>query len=139
MEHLGEFIINHWVLVTLFVVLSGLVFSDGIQQKLGGAKPLPVNDAVRIVNQLKGQFIDIREKEEFEKEHIADSINQPLSGLKESLVKAKNKSKPVVLVCASGQRARGAAKTFRQNGFEDVYILAGGLHAWKQAKLPLFG
>jgi rhodanese-related sulfurtransferase len=138
MEHLGEFIVNHWILVTLFVVLSGLIFSDGIQQQLGGVKSLPVNDAVRIVNQLKGQFIDVREKEEFEREHIADSVSQPVSGLNESLSKVKNKSNPVVLVCASGQRARGAAKTFRQNGFEEVYVLAGGLHAWKQAKLPLF-
>lgn len=138
MENLGEFIVNHWILVSLFVILSWLVFSDTINRKLGGAKLLPVNDAVRVVNQFKGQYLDIRESAEFEKEHIADAINVPLSQLTDNLDKLKDKSKPVVLVCASGQRARNAAKTLSKQGFEEVYVLSGGLHAWREAKLPLF-
>lgn len=138
MENLGEFLVNHWILVSLFVVLSWLVFSDTLSRKLGGLKALSVTDAVRLVNQFKGQYVDIREKNEFEKEHIADSINLPLSSLADELDKLKDKSKPVVLVCASGQRARSAAKILSSNDYQEVYILTGGLQAWKEAKLPLF-
>ena len=138
MENLGEFIVNHWILVTAFVVLAWLVFSNSINRKLSGLQTVGATQAVRLVNQHKGQFIDVREAEEFEKEHIADSINLPLAGLDEASGRIKNKSYPLVIVCASGQRSRSAVKQLRRQGFEQVYVLTGGLHAWKEAKLPLF-
>lgn len=138
MENLGEFIVNHWILVTAFVVLAWLVFSDSINRKLSGVQPLGANQAVRLVNQNKGKFVDVRDKAEFEKEHIADSVNLPLASLAEDISQLKDKSQPLVIVCASGQRARSAAKQLRRQGFEQVYVLTGGLHAWKEAKLPLF-
>ncbi len=138
MENLGEFIVNHWILVTAFVVLAWLVFSDSINRKLSGLQMLGPNQAVRLVNQHKGSFVDVRDKAEFEKEHIADSINLPLSELTDKAGELKNKAQPVVIVCASGQRSRSAVKQLRRQGFEQVYVLSGGLHAWKEAKLPLF-
>ena len=138
MENLGEFIVNHWMLVTAFVVLAWLVFSDSINRKLSGVQPLDATHAVRLVNQHKGKFVDVRDKAEYEKEHIADSVNLPLSQLAEDTASLKNTSQPLVIVCASGQRARKAAKQFRKQGYEQVYVLTGGLHAWKEAKLPLF-
>lgn len=138
MENLGEFIVNHWILVTAFVVLAWLVFSDSINRQLSGLRPLGATQAVTLVNQNKGQFVDVRSKDEFDKEHIADSLNLPLASLGEDAAQLKDKTQPLVIVCASGQRARSAAKQLRRQGFEQVYVLTGGLHAWKEAKLPLF-
>jgi rhodanese-related sulfurtransferase len=138
MDRLAEFIVNHWILVTAFVVLAWLVFSDVINRRLSGLKQLGPAQAVAMVNQYKGKFIDVREQAEFEKEHIADSVNLPLSSLAEGAETLKDKSKPVVIVCASGQRARNAGKQLNKLGFEQVFVLSGGLHAWKEAKLPLF-
>lgn len=138
MENLGEFIVNHWILVTAFVVLAWLVFSDVIGRRLGGLTPLGATQAVALVNQNKGKFVDVREADEFEKGHIADSINLPLSKLADDTGQLKNKSQPLVVICASGQRARSAAKQLRGQGFEQVYVLTGGINAWKEAKLPLF-
>jgi rhodanese-related sulfurtransferase len=81
----------------------------------------------------------VRSTEEYEKEHIADSVNIPMADLPEGLKKFKDKTKPIIVVCASGQRAKTAAKSLSKEGFEDVYVLSGGIHAWKEAKLPLFG
>lgn len=138
MENLGEFIVNHWILVSAFLVLAWLVFSDSINRKLSGMQPLDAAQAVAVVNQNKGKFVDVRSKDEFDEEHIADSVNLPLSSLADEAGQLKNKSQPLVIVCASGQRARSAAKQLRKQGFEQVYVLTGGLHAWKEAKLPLF-
>ena len=139
MENLGEFIVNHWVLSTAFVILLWLVFSDAVLRRFSGVQQVDVNQAVRLSNQLKGRFVDVREADEFNKAHIADAINIPVAQLADNVsVKLKDKSRPVILVCASGQRAKNAAKPFRQQGFEQVYVLSGGLHAWKEAKLPLF-
>ena len=138
MENVSEFIINHWILVTLFVVLASMVLSGSFNRKLSGVNPVGTTQAIQMVNQRDGQFLDIRETPEFNKEHIADSISMPLSTLADELKTLKDPSQPIILVCASGQRARSAAKQLRANEFTEVYVLAGGLTAWKEAKLPLF-
>ncbi|PHS71538.1 MAG: sulfurtransferase [Methylophaga sp.] len=138
MENLGEFVINHWVLVTLFVVLLGLVLSDSFHSKLSGINSIGTAQAIQIINQRKGLFLDVRDSAEFSKEHIADSENMPISSLADSLSKLKDPAQPIILVCASGQRARGAAKQLRSKEFSEVYVLSGGLNAWREAKLPLF-
>jgi rhodanese-related sulfurtransferase len=138
MEHLGEFILNHWILSSLFVVLSYLVFSDSLNRKLSGLQPVNVAQAVQLVNQHKGAFVDIREASEFEAGHIAESIHIPLQDLEANLSKLKRTDQALVLVCASGQRARAAGKALKKQGYSQLYILSGGLNSWKEAKLPLF-
>jgi len=137
MEHLGEFVINHWLLVSAFVVLAYLVLSEQLNSKLSGIKSIGTTQAIQIVNQQKGLFLDIREPAEFEKEHITGSISLPLSTLADDN-SLKNTDRPIILICASGQRSRAAAKALHKKGFSDVALLAGGLNTWKDAKLPLF-
>ena len=139
MENLGEFIINHWILSTLFVVLLYLVFSDALTRKLSGVQTISVNEAVTIVNQQKGCFVDIRDSEAFNKAHIADAINVPQAEMDNHLGKLKKTEQPLVVVCDSGQRARAAAKQLKAKGYTNVFAMSGGLHACREAKLPLFG
>ena len=49
----------------------------------------------------------------------------------------KNKSKPLIVVCQSGNRSLGAMTELRKLGFEKVVNLAGGYNAWQQAGLPV--
>jgi len=77
MENVGEFIVNHWILVTAFVVLASLVMSEQLNRRISGITPIGTAQAIQVVNQQKGIFLDIRETSEFAKEHIADSINLP--------------------------------------------------------------
>ena len=42
----------------------------------------------------------------------------------------------MLLVDDDGRRARMASPLLRGTGFKEVYILAGGLNAWRMAKLP---
>ncbi|MDH5357525.1 MAG: rhodanese-like domain-containing protein [Gammaproteobacteria bacterium] len=138
MENVSEFIINHWILVTIFVVLASMLMSESLNSKISGINPVGTTQAIQMVNQRKGLFLDIREASEYSKEHIADSLSMPLSTLPDNLKTLKDPEQPIILVCASGQRARSAAKQLRVNGFSDVHVLTGGLNSWKEAKLPLF-
>ncbi|NQY27272.1 MAG: rhodanese-like domain-containing protein [Piscirickettsiaceae bacterium] len=138
MENLGEFIVNHWVLATLFVVLTSLVMSGSLNSKLAGMTAIDAAEAVQIINQQNGLFLDIREVSEFAKEHIADSKNIPLSKLADESSTLKDQAQAIILVCASGQRTSAAAKQLRKQGFSNIYALKGGLNTWKEAKLPLF-
>lgn len=138
MENIGEFILNHWVLSSLFVVLAWLVLSDSLHRKLSGIAVVGVTEAVKLVNQNNGLFLDVREKSEFDREHIADSKHIPSAQLSEKTASLTDKQQPIMVVCASGQRAKSAAKELKASGFTEVYVLTGGLNAWKEAKLPLF-
>lgn len=138
MENVGSFIVNHWLLVTVFVVLVALILSDAVSRKISGVNPVDTAEAIQIVNQRDGVFVDIRETAEFKKEHIAESMSLPLSTLEANISKLKDPAQPIILICASGQRSRTAAKQLHSNGFSKIYVLTGGLNAWKDAKLPLF-
>jgi rhodanese-related sulfurtransferase len=43
----------------------------------------------------------------------------------------------VILVCDHGRTAYGAASKLRASGVGEVYVLAGGVAAWRQAGLPI--
>jgi len=49
----------------------------------------------------------------------------------------KNKSTPVIMVCAAGARSKRAQAIAQKLGYEKVHSLNGGLKAWKEANLPV--
>ena len=65
----------------------------------------------------------------------ANSVNIPADRIQNELGKI-DKARPVLLVDDDGRRARMASPLLRGTGFKEVYILAGGLNAWRMAKLP---
>ena len=50
---------------------------------------------------------------------------------------AQARQSPVVLVCRTGNASSNAAKVLKKAGFEQVFVLDGGLPAWQAADLPL--
>lgn len=138
MENFGEFVVNHWILWTLFFGLLAFLIGSTISSNMGGAIGVNTAQAVQIVNQKKGVFLDTRDKAAFDKEHIADSINMPLSGFTAGTASMKETSKPVIVVPAMGQSTSVVVKQLQTDGVSDIYILKGGLNSWKESKLPLF-
>ena len=83
--------------------------------------------------------IDVREPPEFIHNHIEHSINMPLGKLPEDLAKiADHKTKPVLISCKTGTRSASAAKLLTKAGFEQVFVITGGMDAWENDyKLPI--
>jgi len=138
MENFGEFVVNHWVLWTLFFGLIAFLVGSMLSAASGGATIVNTTQAIQLVNQKKGIFIDIRDKAAFEKEHIADSLNIPLSTFIEASTNLKDTSKPVIIVPTIGQTTTTAVKQLQARGVAEIYVLKGGINTWKDAKLPLF-
>lgn len=69
-------------------------------------------------------FIDVREKNEFERGHLVNAINIPLSELRERVDEIP-RDKPVYLHCRSGQRSYNAVKMLQNLGFTNVYNVSG--------------
>ena len=82
------------------------------------------------------QVIDVREFSEFNSERIAEAQLMPLSNFEKHADEIDH-TKPVYLMCRSGNRARAAAEKLSKKGFTDVHVIEGGMLAWQQAKLPV--
>ncbi len=80
-------------------------------------------------------IVDIREPDEFAREHIPGARNEPLSKLAGSI--AIGKADIVIYHCKSGMRTKANADRLKSASACEAYILEGGLDAWKSAKLPI--
>ncbi len=117
-------------------VISGLLLLQPLLMKSSG-KHVNATEATQLINH-KAQVIDVRSAAEFASGHIQHSKLMPVQELATMLPTAKLKhDKPVLIICASGMRARRAASILEKEGFTDIAILDGGLKTWQEAQLPL--
>ena len=90
-------------------------------------------------------LIDIRESEELKQNgKIAGSVHAPRGMLEfyadSSLPYHKpefNRSKRLILHCASGGRSALATATLKQMGYENIAHMDGGFKAWKESGKPV--
>lgn len=135
---LFEFIGNHLLLATAFVLATTLLVGNEIMLKLRGFQGVIPAKAVLLVNQQDAQIIDVRDATSFNKGHIAAAFNAPLDQLVKGTKGLKaDKSKPAVVACENGQSASRAAVLLKAAGFNELYTLKGGITAWREDKLPL--
>jgi rhodanese-related sulfurtransferase len=135
MEQFIEFVGNHLLLSSFWVVLVVLIF---IQHQSRASKAVGPQQAVMMINRQDAVVLDVRDKKEFDAGHIVDAINIPMSKLAQRVTELdKHKQKPLVVVCKMGQHSGDACKTLQQAGFEQVVRLAGGIAEWKAQSLPL--
>jgi rhodanese-related sulfurtransferase len=81
-------------------------------------------------------LVDIREADEFAREHVDGAVSLPLSKLESAHMKLEP-GKDVVFQCRSGMRTN--ANCARLAAFADgpAFVLEGGLDAWKKAGLAV--
>lgn len=75
-------------------------------------------------------IIDVREPFEYFFGHVKDSLNIPLGSVPEKIADIKKMSKPIILVCASGNRSGQATQFLKSKGLNDVHN--GG--SWSSVK-----
>ncbi len=131
-----DFFLANWHLFLVAATSGALLLWPNIKGNTGGGK-VSTAEAVTLINREKAVLIDVSEPAEFAIAHVSGARSVPIGSLDNSSDLPKNKALPVVLVCATGSRAARAVPTLRKLGFEKVHVLAGGLAAWREAKLPV--
>ncbi|MCW5590432.1 MAG: rhodanese family protein [Legionellales bacterium] len=77
------------------------------------------------------QIIDIRDADEYAREHIPGSQNIPISQLSQvNLTSAQNKI--VIFYCKLGNRTRAQQQRLSASGLSPIYCLSGGIEQWKR-------
>ena len=131
-----DFVIENWSLLLLAVVSGGMLLWPMLSG--GGGSGLTPAAAVQRINREKAVVIDVCDPGEYAAAHVAGARSIPMAELEAKLPGAvKNKATPLVMVCASGIRARRAVAVARKLGYEQADVLAGGLKSWREANLPI--
>ncbi len=71
------------------------------------------------------QIVDVREKSEWDEEHIPGSLHAPYHDL-HTLPEGLDPSAPAAAICSSGQRAATAASLLQRHGARHVLHVVGG-------------
>jgi molybdopterin/thiamine biosynthesis adenylyltransferase/rhodanese-related sulfurtransferase len=82
-------------------------------------------------------LVDVRESHEWEAGHLPGAIHVPRGHLESQIENAApDRSRPIVVYCASGIRSVFASQTLAEMGYTDVVSMTGGFQGWKSQGLP---
>lgn len=132
-----KFLIDNWMLILIALASGGMLIWPLIAGGMN-AGALNASGAVQLINREKAVVVDVCEPAEFAAGHVGGAKNVPLGELEAKLPgMVKNKTLPLILVCASGARSGRAVAIAKKLGYEQAQSLGGGLKAWKEANLPI--
>jgi glyoxylase-like metal-dependent hydrolase (beta-lactamase superfamily II)/rhodanese-related sulfurtransferase len=77
-------------------------------------------------------LLDVRAPLEYEDAHIEGAINIPAADLREQHTELNNED-AILMICSSGNRSSLGASILRQNGFKNLYNVAGGMTGYSAA------
>ncbi len=83
------------------------------------------------------QILDVREQSEWDSGHIPGSLFKPWHDI-DALPDDLDPTRPVAVICGSGQRAAVAASLLQAHGAKEViHVVDGGIPKWGGLGLPL--
>ncbi|MFN5461354.1 MAG: rhodanese-like domain-containing protein [Bacteroidota bacterium] len=123
---------NTFILFALLFLLGTKGFSQTATKD--SIQVLSIAQFEKMASKKKSKIIDVRTPEEVAEGHLAGA--SPINFLSPDFatqVASLNKKGTYLLYCRSGARTRKAADAMQKMGFKRVYMLDGGINAWKEA------
>ena len=130
-----QFVLDNLILIAVAFVSGAMLVWPMVRSRASGPT-LSTLQATQLMNSRNPQVVDLRPADEFSKGSLPNARNVPADKISARLNELK-KDKPVLLVCATGTTAGRTASLLRSQGFGDVFVLAGGMAAWREAGLPV--
>lgn len=110
----------------VIVVLGGFVVWNLSRAFLGKVSA----EKARALVEGGARLVDVRSPGEHAAGHIAGSLNIPVGEIARRADELGDKTKPIVVYCASGIRSASAAGVLRRSGFAEVHDL-GAMARWR--------
>ncbi len=130
-----KFLVDNMLLIAI-ALASGAMLLWPYLMRRGAGPALDTLSATRLINDTGAVVLDVRAPAEFAGGHLPNARNIPLEELDKRLAELPS-GKPLLICCASGSTSSRAMARLRKGGRQDVFNLAGGLQAWRQAGLPV--
>lgn len=94
----------------------------------------------RLSENKETRLIDVREDNEWQAGHAARAEHLGKGIIERDIEKTvPDKHAPIILYCGGGYRSALAADVLQNMGYENVYSMAGGWKAWREAGAPVEG
>ena len=107
-------------------VWIGIILSSRKQKKTFRQRVKIIDAETFRKNMRKGQLIDIRKPEAFNKSRIKGARNFTVRMLKNKTQKQVRKDQPLYMYCDNGRKSLRHATGLIKKGFPEVYVLSGG-------------
>jgi len=124
------------LLLIAVACVSGALLLWPMLRDRGSRANLSTLAATQLINSRHAQVVDVRPAEQFATGSVLNARNIPMAELGQRSNELR-KDRPVILVGNDGRTAHGAATKLRASGLGEVYVLAGGVAAWRDAGLPI--
>ena len=87
-------------------------------------------ETVQLIHNNQARLIDVREPWEFQTAHIDPSVLMPMGDVPSRAHQELDPDERLVILCHHGQRSLNVTAWLRNQGFENVQSLRGGIDAW---------
>ncbi|MBX2979893.1 MAG: rhodanese-like domain-containing protein [Flavobacteriales bacterium] len=123
---------------TLFLLATFAIGGTAACQSASKERVLPPDAYAQELTKKDIQLIDVRTPGEYKGGHLEGAKLMDWSGGQlQKEWSSLDKSRPIMIYCASGRRSAAASEFLRKNGFTDITDLAGGYGAWSAAGKPV--
>lgn len=119
-----------------FLLFGSATFAQSAQKD--SINVLSVEQFEKKASKKNTLIVDVRTPEEVFEGHLAESLN--INFLGENFaqeIDVLNKKTTYLIYCRTGVKSRKAADLMKKAGFKHVYMLDGGITAWKDAGKPI--
>jgi rhodanese-related sulfurtransferase len=130
-----QFVLENLLLIALACGSGAMLLWPLLRERAAGPSVTTLA-ATQMINSRHAQIVDVRSADEFAAGSVPNARNIPLGEIGQRASELR-KDRPVILVCNRGNTAGGAASKLRAGGIGEVYVLAGGVAAWREAGLPV--
>lgn len=94
----------------------------------------------RLRSNPNAKLIDVREDNEWEKGRAADAVHLGRGIIERDIEREQpDKETELILYCGGGFRSALACDNLQRMGYRNVFSMAGGWKAWKDAGAPVEG
>lgn len=82
-------------------------------------------------------LLDVREEAEYRRERIPQALNAPESDILYAITDTLDREQALFIYCDLEDRSETVASLLQEREFQYIYVLKGGMSAWKKSGLPL--
>jgi len=129
-----QFIQQNASYIILTLIIVWMLWKRIIAPKLSGVKTISATDYMQMRRD-PHILVDVRQPGEWASGHPTTAIHIPLGEIANRMHEI-SRDKPVIVICASGNRSAMAATKLAKGGVQQVYNFSGGMGAWRSAGLP---
>ena len=141
-----DFFFENILLISIAFISGGLLVWPLLTKNIG-LKKLGTAEATTMLNRQNGILVDLREDDDLsggvipQAERIPSSIllkkKEGFDKHKKKFQDKKNQNKPIILIGNKIGTVSVVGKLLKDNGFEEVFCLDGGIESWIEAGLPV--